>query len=81
VVYGDNKFVAIARNSNQGAYSLNGIDWEPFTLPASRSWQDIAYGVDKFVTVAGSSNQGAYSLNGIDWEPFTLPASRDWEGQ
>ena len=79
VTYGDDKFVAVAYNSNKGAYSTDGRNWMEFTLPTSNSWESIIYGNDKFVAVADDSDKGAYSTDGRNWMEFTLPASRYWQ--
>ena len=80
VTYGDDKFVAVADNSDKGAYSTDGRNWVEFTLPTSNSWESIVYGNDKFVAVADNSDKGAYSTDGRNWVEFTLPASRNWQG-
>ena len=80
VAYGDGKYVAVAYDSDIGAYSTNGINWTEFALPARRRWYSVTYGNGKFVAVADSSNKGAYSTNGISWTEFALPVSERWEG-
>ena len=80
VAYGDGKYVAVAYDSDTGAYSTNGINWIEFALPARRRWYSVVYGNGKFVAVADSSNKGAYSTNGINWTEFALPVSERWEG-
>ena len=80
VAYGDGKYVAVAYDSDTGAYSTNGINWTEFALPARRRWYSVTYGNGKFVAVADSSNKGAYSTNGISWTEFALPVSERWEG-
>lgn len=79
VIYGNGKFVAVARDSTNGAYSMDGITWTEMLMPASRDWQSVTYGNDKFVAVASGSANGAYSTDGINWTEMTLPASRDWQ--
>ena len=81
VTYGNGKFVAVAGNSDSGAYSADGITWTEMTMPANRSWHSITYGDGKFVAVASyNTNKGAYSTDGITWTEFTLPASKGWYG-
>lgn len=60
VTYGDDKFVAVAYNSDKGAYSTDGITWTETTLPASIGWNDVTYGDGEFVAVSQSSANGAY---------------------
>lgn len=79
VIYGNGKFVAVARDSTNGAYSMDGITWTAMTLPASRDWKSVTYGNDKFVVVASGSANGAYSTDGINWTEMTLPASQSWQ--
>ena len=79
VIYGNGKFVAVARDSTNGAYSMDGITWTAMTLPASRDWKSVTYGNDKFVAVASGSANGAYSTDGINWTEMTLPASKSWQ--
>lgn len=79
VIYGNGKFVAVARNSTNGAYSMDGITWTEMLMPASRDWKSVTYGNDKFVAVASGSANGAYSTDGINWTEMTLPASKSWQ--
>jgi hypothetical protein len=79
VTYGDGKYVAVAFDSDKGAYSTDGITWTEMSMPANRRWQGVAYGDGKFVAVASNSDKGAYSTDGITWTEMTLPASRRWE--
>ena len=60
VTYGDGKYVAVAFNSDKGAYSTDGITWTEMSMPASRDWASVTYGDGKFVAVAQSSANGAY---------------------
>ena len=79
VTYGDDKFVALAKDGAYGAYSTDGISWGEMTLPASREWWTATYGNGKFVAIAQNSAYGAYSTDGITWTEMTLPASRVWQ--
>lgn len=78
VIYGNGKFVAVARDSTNGAYSPDGITWTEMLMPANRDWKSVTYGNDKFVAVASDSVNGAYSTDGINWTEMTLPASQSW---
>jgi hypothetical protein len=78
VAYGDGKFVAVASDSDKGAYSTDGISWTEMSMPANRDWYSVTYGNGKFVAVALGTDKGAYSTDGINWTEFTMPASRDW---
>lgn len=79
VTYGDGKYVAVAFDSDKGAYSTDGITWTEMSMPANRRWQGVAYGDGKFVAVASTIDKGAYSTDGITWTEMTLPASQRWE--
>ena len=61
VCYGNDKFVAVAYNSNYFAYSTDGITWTEGTISdTSRNWQSVCYGNDKYVAVVYNSNYFAY---------------------
>ena len=79
VTYGDGKYVALAFDSDKGAYSTDGITWTEMSMPANRRWFGVAYGDGKFVAVASNIDKGAYSTDGITWTEMTLPASQRWE--
>lgn len=79
VTYGDGKYVAVAFDSDKGAYSTDGITWTEMSMPANRRWFGVAYGDGKFVAVASTIDKGAYSTDGITWTEMTLPASQRWE--
>lgn len=60
VTYGNGKFVAIASDSEFGAYSTDGINWTEMSMPVSRDWRSVTYGANKFVAVGEASDKGAY---------------------
>lgn len=74
VIYGDDKFVAIASNklinesydkvTNIAAYSYDGINWTQINLPISAEWYGIAYGDNKFVITPVNSSTALYSIGG-----------------
>lgn len=78
VIYGNGKFVAVAYNSNQTAYSEDGINWTLTTMPNSANWSSVTYGNGKFVAVADGSNQTVYSEDGVNWTTSTMPSSDKW---
>jgi hypothetical protein len=85
VVYGGDKFVAIASDQNSAAYSTNGETWTAATLPTVgdstfNEWKDITYGRNQFLVVANSQNIAAISPDGISWTGVVLSTSdpRDW---
>lgn len=78
VSYGNGKFVAVVENSNQAAYSEDGINWTASTMPSSASWYSVTYGNGKFVAVTRGSDTAAYSEDGITWTAATMPSSANW---
>ena len=60
VTYGNDRFVAVAYNSNKTMYSYDGINWTEITLPSSANWVSVTYGDGKFVAVANDSNKVMY---------------------
>jgi len=79
VCYGDDKYVAVAYDSNIAAYSTDGITWIESTLPSSAYWRSVCYGNGKYVAVVLNSNKAAYSTDGITWTESTLPSSATWQ--
>jgi hypothetical protein len=78
VTWGNNKFVAVASDSNDGAYSLDfGQTWSAMTIGSAdgssvSSFQKVKYGQGLFLsTVSSNDDSGihfvAKSENGIDW--------------
>jgi hypothetical protein len=78
VTFGEGRFVAVARGTNTGAYSTDGVSWTATTLPATANWRAVAYGNGKFVAIAEGSTQAAYSDDGITWLSTTMPSSANW---
>jgi hypothetical protein len=68
IAYGNDKFVAISRNSIDAAYSKDGITWMPTFLPSNNEWNGITYGDGKFIAVASESSDVIYSEDGINWK-------------
>lgn len=73
VVGGNNRFVAIASGTDEGAYSLDGVTWTAFTLPEDAAWSDVAFGEGRFVAVAENTNTVAYSTDAITWSSASIP--------
>jgi hypothetical protein len=71
------RFVAIRRNSNVAASSLDGITWTARTMPASRQWSAVCYGEGKFVALSANNNNFAYSTNGTTWTLGLMPTFGD----
>ena len=77
ITYGNDKFVAVAVDWNDGAYSTDGITWTKMFMPESKFWSSVTYGDGKFVAVASDSNKVAYSTDGINWTGMSMPAGHN----
>jgi hypothetical protein len=82
VVWGNNKFVAVATDSNDGAISLDGVTWTTVTLGAVDSstagYQRVRYGQGLFMATVYQSGQTGYSFcvtseDGLAWNEQSLP--------
>ena len=83
---GNNRFVAIAKGTDEAAYSLDGINWTTVTLPFVENWVDIEYGEGRFVVIAENSTTVIQSADGITWTSSNMPndaigdsASAEWQ--
>jgi len=78
VAYGANKFIAVASNNNQGAYSLDGINWTVFSLPAIASptaYTKVEYGQGVFVATQTSTGSTVVkSEDGLYWQQVNVTA-------
>jgi hypothetical protein len=88
--YGDGgRYVAVRDNTDQGAYSNDGLNWIAMTMPSSGDWVSVTHGIlndfssfnieGRFVAVRANSNQAAWSDDGINWNSATLPANTGWK--
>ena len=82
---GRNRFLAIARGTNQYSFSYDGVSWTTRTLPTNQDWVDAAYGQlpngdHRFVAIAENSNVAAYSSDGLNWTSTNLPTGDDSSG-
>ena len=81
ITYGNGAFVAVARGSDQTAYSWDcGATWNTVSDGSlgDSDWVDIAYGREVFVAISGSSHATKYSTdNGVTWTEGTLDTSLD----
>lgn len=81
VAGGDNKYVAIRgqlENTNLGAFSSDGYNWQNITLGPSLPKYDITYGNGRFVAPGFNSNSGVTSTDGINWTNINLGGSTAW---
>ena len=87
VISGNNRFVAIASDTTEVAYSLDGVNWSLSSMPESATWSDVTYGEGRFVAVAENTNTVAYSADGATWSSAAIPddllgdsAASQWQG-
>ena len=70
VSYVNDRFMAVANNSNRIAYSFNGKDWTEVSAP-DKIYSGITYGNGKYVAVGRRFY--AYSSDGINWSWEDMP--------
>ncbi len=78
ICYGNDKFVAVAQDSNVFIYSTDGITWTEGFLPSDRNWYSICYGNGKFVVMTFNDRYFTYSTDGITWTLGSFSSSRYW---
>lgn len=81
IVYGNGKFVSIAKSALRSIYSSDGINWETTNFPFNTSSCAIQYAGEKFFAIpylSGGQDDIAYSEDGINWNASKLPSSRRW---
>ena len=88
VAYGNNRFVAVSKERNLCAYSLNGINWTLGYLPTSNGqtqmeWNKVRYAQGLFFAVCsnfagGTTTYAATSQFGLAWDLQTMPSSQSW---
>ena len=66
IAFGNGRFVAIADNNAQTAYSLNGTTWTSGQLPVNADWRKVSYGNGVFLAVADGET-AASSNDGVVW--------------
>ena len=67
IAYGNGKFVAVAPNYTQFAYSSDGANWSYTTAFNIMGWIDVCYGNGKFIAISSTVGNYAYSSDGINW--------------
>jgi hypothetical protein len=77
VTWGNGRFVAIDQ-TNQSAYSFDGITWILNPLPSTQTWTDVTYGQGLFFAVASGTSVAATSQDGLYWTIRTMPTSAPW---
>ena len=77
--YSEITFVAIAKNTDKVATSIDGINWTERTLPVSDNWESITYGNGTWIAVAYGSNVAVKSTDTITWTQITLPYSYEYK--
>ena len=79
VGYDKTTFVAIAKNTDKVATSVDGVTWLEQTLPISADWECITYGYETFIAVAYNSNVAVKSTDSVTWTQITLPYSYEYK--
>lgn len=78
IIYANEMFIMISQGET-GAYSLDGITWNDFTLPYNQDWSNITYNNGKFIAISSdNTDQAAESIDGITWTSYILPAVSNW---
>ena len=77
LIAGNNRFLAIARGTNQLLTSLTGAIWTASVLPTVGNWNDGVYGNGKFVIIATDTDTVISSTNGTTWTSSTIPDDTD----
>lgn len=78
LIYQDNKFVALARNSRYAAYSKDGINWEMSLMPVKADWKYLLYASGAFVAIDSTTENMASSINGMSWIAETIDEGRTY---
>lgn len=79
IVYGNNLFVAVARNSTTIATSPDGITWTQRTGSVSGEPRAVVYGAGLFVILFYGTSTASTSPDGITWTTRSLPVSGTWQ--
>lgn len=70
------RYVAVARGSSTGAYSLDGVNWTTISLGVVEDWCDVVGGNGTFVAIARSDSSTTWrstSTNGgLTWTAATV---------
>lgn len=73
----NNRWVAVATESDVAGYSTNGTTWSTSTLPSSTTWTKVKFAGDFFIALAADGS-AARSSNGVSWTAITMPAVAAW---
>jgi len=85
LIVGNNRFIALASDTQSYEFSYDGQSWTGRTLPSSAKWRDgvVGYpngGGPRFVIIAEDSQQVAYGSDGLNWLTANLPVGDDSSG-
>lgn len=85
VAYGNNKFVLVASDSNNVAYTNDPLgSWAISTTGIILRYATIVFGNNVFLTFGREFNspttKSGYSTDGITWQLRTMPATQVWRG-
>ena len=76
ITYGNGMFVIL--EYNKVIYSSDGIAWNSYSLPVSRTWTDLIFADEKFLAISNNYDTAIYSANGINWQQTIMPSSSYW---
>jgi len=68
------KYVAVAYDNNQFAYSADGTSWSLGNLPVSAFWTKVVY-LNNIYMAFSSEGPAARSTDGVSWSSMTMPSS------
>jgi len=77
ITAGPDKYVAVAYDNNQVAYSLDGSTWSTGTLPISAFWTKVVYFNGVYMAFS-SDGPAARSIDGISWSSMTMSSTEQW---
>ncbi|MCL2025676.1 MAG: glycoside hydrolase [Leptospirales bacterium] len=71
-------FVVVGNATDMGAYSKDGIVWEPKKMDTMMYQPRVCYGKDKFVTIGDTGTNQKHSIDGIEWDNGTFNTDGQW---
>jgi hypothetical protein len=88
LVFGNNKWITLNAVAQQGGnqngmYSDDGINWQPFVISSSANslyYTQLHFAQNRFVALPNFGNKFATSTNGTTWSFITVPFAASWGG-
>lgn len=72
IAYGRGVFVAM-NTTTAGAVSVDGLFWNPVTLPVSAVWSNLQFVFGSFMAVATAGSTMLLSYDGKSWKSYAMP--------